>query len=46
MTVKRLRTRRQRAFAIVLLVMAGMLTWFFVALVLLSSVQPSHHFPA
>jgi len=46
MTAKRLRSRRQRAIAILLLVMASILIWFLAALVLLSSVQPTTHFPA
>lgn len=46
MTSKGLRTRRQRAFAIVLLVIACTLAWLLVALVLLSLVQPATHFPA
>lgn len=46
MTTKRLRSRRQRAIAIILLVMASILSWLLAALVLLSSVQPTTYFPA
>ena len=37
---------RKAAFAIILLVMASILSWLLAALVLLSSVQPTTHFPA
>ncbi|MBA4797051.1 MAG: hypothetical protein H2043_06585 [Rhizobiales bacterium] len=45
MTAKRLRSRRQRAFALVLLTMASVFIWFLIALVLLRSVQPASQFP-
>lgn len=45
MTASRLRSRRQRAFAIILLMMASLFVWSLIALVLLRSVQPSSQFP-
>lgn len=45
MTARRLRSRRQRAFAIILLMMASLCIWFLIALVLLRSVQPASQFP-
>lgn len=45
MTAKRLRSRRQRAFALILLTTACTLAWLLVALVLLRSVQPASHLP-
>lgn len=45
MTARRLRSRRQRAFAIILLMMASLSVWSLIALVLLRSVQPASQFP-
>lgn len=45
MTVNRLRSRRQRALAIILLLMACTLAWLFLALILARSVQPAAHLP-
>lgn len=45
MTARRLRSRRQRAFAIILLMMASLFIWSLIALVLLRSVQPASQFP-
>ncbi|WWT40043.1 hypothetical protein [Nostoc phage Nsp-JY10] len=46
MTAKRLRSRRQRVFALILIFFASAFVWFLFALVMLSFVQPATHFPA
>lgn len=45
MSTRPLRSRRQRAFAIILLTMASLFIWSLIALVLLRSVQPASQFP-
>lgn len=45
MTARRLRSRRQRAFTVILLMMASVFIWSLIALVLLRSVQPASPFP-
>lgn len=45
MSTRPLRSRRQRAFALILLTMTCLCIWFLIALVLLRSVQPANQFP-
>lgn len=44
MRTRPLRSRRQRAFALILLTLASLSVWSLIALVLLRSVQPASQF--